>query len=131
MRYFLYTYAVPQNWDITCRSGVFGTKKDNTGLPTKVKQLRRGDIILIRDGSKEKLEFFGCCRVSGDVFDHHAYSPFRDFLWHDESLEQRVIYPLRVAVDTKDVPTFSFEAVTWASLDSLGFRNADGQPLRG
>ncbi|MGH7612680.1 MAG: hypothetical protein ACREMW_01380 [Gemmatimonadales bacterium] len=131
MRFFLYTYAVPENWAITRRAGVFGTKKDRTGLPSKVRHLRRDDLILIRDGTKEQLQFFGCCRVCGDVFDHDKYSPFRDFLWQEEITHQRVIYPLRVPVDTKDVPKLSLEAISWVSLDTLGFRNTKGLPIQG
>jgi len=131
MRFFLYTYRYPGNYEVSVKACVFGTKKDHAGLPTKVRKLKRGDIILIRDGLRDKLTVHRCCRVTGDVFDHDAYSPYRDFLWTDEQLFKKVIYPLRVPVDFKDVPDLNLPALTWAALDALAFRGSRGQPLRG
>jgi hypothetical protein len=131
MRYFLYTYVSAQNWDTTVKSGVFGTKKDGTGLPTKVKALRRGDLIVIRDGSRQEFTVLGACIVSGDVFDQAQYSPYKDLLWEDEKRANATTYPLRVPVETKAVPKLDFAALTWKALDALGFYNAAGEPLRG
>jgi hypothetical protein len=124
MRYFLYTYARGDNLDISRKAGVFGAPKDHARLANKFLRLQRGDLILIRDGRKKwTLTFFGYCRVVGPPFDHGDYSPFRDFLWADEQREQRVIYPLRVAVDFEDIPRLCLEAITWQSLDALGFES--------
>ncbi|MGH8194774.1 MAG: hypothetical protein ACREQ8_10280 [Woeseiaceae bacterium] len=131
MRFFLYTYKMSANFQISRRAGVFGAPYDATGLPTKVRQLRRGDIIIIRDATHSELRFFGRCVVVGDVFDQEKYSPFRDHLWEDEIEQERVIYPLRVAVDFKTAPELSLDSVTWEDLDRLGFTNAKGQPLTG
>jgi hypothetical protein len=131
MRYFLYTYVSAQNWDTTRKAGVFGTKKDATGLPTKVKALRRGDLIIIRDGSRQDFTVLGACIVNGDVFDQSQYSPYKDLLWEDEKQTNTTTYPLRVPVETKLVPKLNLTALTWTALDSLGFHNAAGDPLRG
>src|SRR5215468_8950687 len=104
MRFFLYTYAIEDNFRRSCEYGVFGAKRDGTGLETKVKQLRRGDLILIRMGDQgreaaegpARLEFFGCCKVAGTVLDQSVSSPYRDLLWSDEVSSGTVLYPLRV-----------------------------------
>ena len=126
MRYFLYTYSLAEDFDISRRAGVFGARKDGAGLESKFWNLQRGDLIIIRDGRKKPLSFFGCCRVSGNVFDHGEYSPFVDLLWRDEQAEQRVIYPLRAAVDFIDVPKLKLDAVTWLALDALGISGTNG-----
>lgn len=131
-RFFLYTYNKFQNYSISKRGGVFGTRKDATGLETKVKKLHAGDIILIRDGTvKSSIEFFGYCIVCGTVFDHDSWSPFRDLLWHDEIVDGKVIYPVRVAVNFEDVPRLCLDRITWGSLDELRFSNLRRSPLRG
>ena len=132
MRYFLYTYVSRQNWETTVKAGVFGSKKDDTGLPTKVKALRRGDLIVIRDGSRQEVfTILGCCTVCGDVFDQDLTdcSRYPKLLWSDEKNKNQLIYPLRVAVETKGFPNLALEAVTWNALDDLGFLNAKGKPL--
>lgn len=56
MRYFLYTYAYLENYRITRQHQVFGTPKyGGDHLATKVEKLRRGDIVLIRNGSEDPL----------------------------------------------------------------------------
>jgi hypothetical protein len=132
MRFFLYTYTFSGNYQVSVRAGVFGTKRDRSGLPTKVGRLKRDDLVLIRDGLRPgALKIQGCCRVTGSVFDHSEYSPYRDFLWKDELLFKRVIYPLRVPVDFEDVPELNLEAITWEALDALSFRGSRGQTLKG
>jgi hypothetical protein len=131
MRFFLYTYAVARNYEISHSFGVVGAKKDGAGLPKKFRQLRHGDIILIRNGVRQTLKFFGYCCVCGRVLDQSGESPYKNFLWSDEERAQRVIYPLRVAVDFVGVPSLSLEAVTWEALDTLGFNNKRGQKLLG
>lgn len=132
MRFFLYTYDKSQNYAISQRAGVFGAKMDATGLGTKIKQLRQGDLILIRNGNaKHSLEFFGYCMVCGKIFDHDSWSPFRDLLWSDEIVSERVIYPFRVVVNFEDIPQLSLDKLTWRSLDELGFYNSRGDQLCG
>jgi len=132
MRYFLCTYSLPDNFDISRRAGVFGAPKDHAELPSKFLKLRRGDLIIIRDGRKKRsLSFFGYCRVVGETFDHDRYSPFKDFLWPDEQAKQKVIYPLRIAVDFVDVPKLRLEAITWPALDALRFEGAKWFHMQG
>lgn len=131
MRYFLYTYASRVNWDTTRRYGVFGTKKDGTGLPTKVGDLEPGDIIIIRNGSKKTLAFVGCCKVLLKPFDQDIDSPYKDYLWKDEESQHRIIYPLRVPVDCNTVLKLNLSAISWADLDALNFYNQRGNPLKG
>ncbi len=131
MRYFLYTYSLQDNFDMSRRAGVFGAPKDHTGLESKFLKLRRGDLIIIRDGRKKQLSFFGCCKVVGETFDHERFSPFRDFLWPDEQAKQKVIYPLRVAVDFVDVPQLRLQAITWSALDALKFEGIKGLHMEG
>jgi hypothetical protein len=122
MRYFLSTYSLGENFDVSRAAGVFGARKDQAGLESKFRKLQRGDLIIIRDGRKKwSLRFFGYCRVVGEVFDQDKSSPFRDFLWPDEEAKQKIIYPLRVAVDFIDVPELQLDGVTWSALDALGF----------
>lgn len=132
MRFFLYTYATRKNWDESKRTCVFGTWKDRTGLATKVQRLKRGDLIVIRNGEcRHELKCFGAGRVFGDVFDQERFSPYRDLLWKDEVEAGKVLYPMRVPVDFKGGPAVQLDRITWASLDGLGFRNAKGVPLKG
>jgi hypothetical protein len=131
MRYSLYTYSLQENFSISQSEGVFGAPKNHAGLQSKVLQLRRDDIIIIRDGRKRRLSFFGHCAVVGDVFDHNQYSPSADFLWRDEQAGQRVIYPLRVAVDFIEVPELHLETITWHALDELAFVNKKGVRMVG
>lgn len=134
MRYFLYTYAYPENYEISREHRVFGTPK-NSGdhLATKVQRLRRGDIVLIRDGFRNDLRFFPYCVVTGPLFDQETDtdSSWPKFLWHDEKLKQRVIYHLRCEVDFQNVPQLSRSRLTWDSLDSLRFINERGRPILG
>lgn len=132
MRYFLYTYEHSQNYRITREHRVFGTPKHGGDhLATKVERLRRGDIVLIRDGSKDDLYFFPYCVVSGPLFDQEVESPWPEILWHDEKIERRVIYQLRCAVDFDNVPQLSLSRLTWKDLDSLNFINVRGDPILG
>lgn len=131
MRYFLYTYASPTNYQTSEKFGVFGAKKDGTDLGTKIKQLRHGDVVLIRDGSKDVFEFLGCCVICGPVIDQDETSHYKDYVWPDEKKNNKVIYPLRVAADFIQVPELSLEAVTWHALDALGFYNQRGAKLAG
>lgn len=80
MRFFLHSYAIYNNFDITVRSGVFGAKKDKTGLESKIRRLKRGDIIIIRDATQQAFQMFGYCKVVGDIFDQFAFSPYKDFI---------------------------------------------------
>lgn len=132
MRYFLYTYAYSENYRITRQHGVFGTPKyGGDHLATKVERLQHGDIVLIRDGSKERLYFFPYCVVSGPLYDQGEDSPWPDILWHDEQIENRVIYHLRCAVDFEYVPQISLSRLTWDDLDSLNFLNERGKQILG
>jgi len=101
-------------------------------LTSKFLKLRRGDLIIIRDGRKKRsLSFFGHCRVVGETFNHDRYSPFRDFLWPDEEAKQKVIYPLRVAVDFVDVLKLRLENITRHTLDDLGFEGTKWSRIEG
>jgi hypothetical protein len=131
MRYFLYTYSLPGNFISSKRAGVFGAPKNHAGLTTKFLKLRRGDLILIRDGNKRRLEFFGYCEVVGQPFDHDEYSPFKDFLWPDEEAAKKVFYPLRLAVDFVSVPKLKLEVITWSALDALGFEGTNWFRMEG
>jgi len=130
-RFFLYTYSLHANFIISKRTGVFGTWKDETGLDTKVKQLRRGDLIIIRNGEEKLLHFLGQCRVVGDVFNQYEYSPYRDLLWQDEIDQGQIFYPMRVPVDFYNVPELTLDRITWEDLDALKFDNKKGFPLQG
>ena len=132
MRYFLYTYTYPQNYRVSRERRVFGTPKHGGDhLATKVERLRRGDIVLIRDGSKDDLYFFPYCVVAGQLYDQDEGSPWQPILWHDETIENRVIYHLRCAVDFENVPQLSVSRLTWSDLDSLNFINERGRPILG
>ena len=133
MRYFLYTYAYPENYTISRQHRVFGTPKDGGDhLATKVERIRRGDIVLIRDGSKKELQFFPYCVVTGPLYDQEEpNSPWLDLLWHDEKIKQRIIYHLRCEVDFNSVPQLSRSRLTWETLDSLNFINERGKPILG
>lgn len=131
MQLFLYTYAAPENYDLSKRAGVFGTWKDDTGLATKVHRLAREDLIIIRNGRCRSLEFFGVGRVVGDIYDQHQFSPYRDLLWKDEVDSGKILYPIRVPVDFKQVPTVNLDRITWKNLDELDFYNAKGIHLKG
>lgn len=132
MRYFLYTYAYPENYRISRENRVFGTPKHGGDhLATKVERLRRGDIVIIRDGSKDALYFFPYCVVAGPLYDQEEGSPWPDILWHDEKIEKRVIYHLRCAVDFENVPQLALSRLTWDDLDSLNFINERGKAILG
>lgn len=131
MKIFLYTYSVPENFEISQRLGVFGTPVDRAGLAGKVRQLRRGDLIVVRDGTQSALRFLGHCKVVGDVFDQSRSSPFKELLWNDECVRGHVIYRLRVAVDFEDVPRLSLGQVSWPDLDALHLPGAKGHLLQG
>lgn len=132
MRYFLYTYLHPENYKITREQRVFGTPgHGGDHLATKVARLRQGDIILIRDGSKNELYFFPYCVVTGKLHNQEEGSPWPDILWHDERTKRCLIYHLRCAVDFDNVPQLSTSRLTWSDLDSLNFLNDKGRPLQG
>jgi hypothetical protein len=132
MRYFLYTYAFPQNYRISRENRVFGTPKHGGDhLAAKVEHLLRGDIVIIRDGSKDLLYFFPYCVVTGPLYDHDEGSPWPEILWHDEKIRNHVIYHLRCAVDFENVPQISLSRLTWRDLDSLNFINQRGKPILG
>ena len=108
MKLFLYTYTdnATENFKVTKEYGVFGGKK-------KYWQLRRDDLIIIRDGSKnDQLTLFGCCRVTGEGFDQR-HSPYRDLLWVDEAKLSKIIYPFRIAVDFETAPKLSRFRIPW------------------
>jgi hypothetical protein len=132
MRIFLYTYKSKGNFELSIKAGVFGAWKDRTGLATKIQKLKRGDLIIIRNAaSKINLEIFGCGRVVGDVYDQEHFSPYRDLLWNDEINAGKTLYPMRVPVDFKEVPTFINKIIPWKDLDKLKFKNKQGFELIG
>ena len=113
MKLFLYTYTnnATENFKVTKEYGVFGGKK-------RYWQLCRGDLIIIRDGSKnDQLTLFGCCRVTGQGFDQKR-SPYRDLLWADEEKSGKIIYPFRIAVDFETDQKLSRFRIPWADLDN-------------
>jgi len=116
MQLFIYTYTdnATENFKVTKNYGVFGGKKN-------WRWLRRGDLIIIRDGSKnDQLTLFGCCKVTGKGFDQSTrHSPYRDFLWADEEKSQKIIYPFRIAVDFETAPKLSRLRIVWTELDNL------------
>jgi len=132
MRYFLYTYTFPQNYDITREHRVFGTPKSGGDhLATKVERLRPGDIVLIRNAAFDKLYFFRHCVVTGPIYDQDEGSPWPPILWYDEKIKNRVIYHLRCAVDFENTPYLSLSQLTWDHLDSLRFINERGKLILG
>ncbi|MGA7749639.1 MAG: hypothetical protein WCA63_05780 [Gallionella sp.] len=100
-------------------------------LDTKIERLALGDIIVIRNGSKERLEFLGYCAVAGPLYDQEEGSPWNDLLWRDEVDARRVIYQHRCAVDFESLPQLSLSQLRWEDLDSLGFLNVRGNPILG
>ncbi len=129
MRYFLATYISIENFEISKIFGVFGAPKSKA---SKIKELQRGDLVIIRDGRRRRpLAFFGYCKVVGDVWDQDKRSPYRDFLWRDEQDRQKILYPLRVAVDFVDVPQIGLGQITWTRLDSLNLRGTRSLHLKG
>jgi len=133
MRYFLYSYENRQNFNVTREHRVFGAPKGGGDHPdTNVRELREGDIIIIRDASMQSLHFLGYCVVSGQVRDQEdPNSPWPDLLWKDELAQSRVIYHLRCAVDFENAPQLSLSRLTWDDLDSLDFPSGNGKPIRG
>ncbi len=137
MRFFLHTYELESNWDISVAAGVFGAKRNCTGLETKVRRLVPGDVILIRnseydfDGINERLRVFpSALRVTGTMIDQSRNaSAYPKLLWDDENYHRYVIYPLRVPVQRDD--RFNLTGIEWCDLDSLEFRNQSGRLLRG
>lgn|SRR3989338_7056362 len=130
MRYFLYTYSVfpKDNFEISHRYGVFGATRGN-----KTKDLKRDDIIIIRDGSslvRDSLVLLGCCRVVGGVFDQKFDTPYRDYLWKDELRDQIISYPLRVPVDFKSVLKIRHK-ILWKEIVDLKLKGYYGQDLKG
>lgn len=132
VRYFVYTYAIYENYQITRDNRVFGAPKyGGDHLATKVEKLSPGDIIIIRDGSKDYLRFFPYCAVAGPLYDQDEGSPWPNLLWHDEFQNRRVIYHLRCAVNFADVPQLNLSGLRWESFDTLGFLNDRGRPIMG
>lgn len=135
MRYFLYTYNCEHNFLRSKKIEVFGARHDKTGLSTKVHNLRKSDIILIRNSlSSSFSNFFGYCIVTGKVFNQlnrFIFSPFKDFLWDDELRNCNVIYPDRVTVDFDNVPKLHLGNITLTKLNELGFLNLKGYQIIG
>ena len=135
MRYFLFTYNIEHNFQRSKEIEVFGARHDGTGISTKVHNLRKRDIILIRNSlSSSFSNFFGYCIVTGRVFNQlnrFSFSPFKDFLWDDELRNCNVIYPDRVTVDFDNVPKLHLGNITLTKLNELGILNSKGYPIIG
>lgn len=126
MRLFLFTYYGNKNFVTTKHYETFGAKKDGTGLSTKISKLRRGDLIVYRDGSEKSCcSLFGASFVSGKVFDQEKDSPFKSEFWPDEENFGKPIYSLRVPVDFETAPIIN-DIIDWQKLFALRFYNKKG-----
>ena len=129
MRYFFYTYHGNKNFVTTKDFETFGAKRNNAGLPKKIFQLQRGDLIIYRDGSNRSCcTFLGASFVAGEVFDQGIKSPYKDYFWPDEEITEKILYPLRVHVDFESAPEIQCK-VEWEIFLSLGFFNMRGYEM--
>ena len=131
-RLFLTTYTSAENYKQSVRVGVFGAPNSNAVMEAKVRELKRGDLILIRDSSaSHNVTLLGCGVVVGDVFHQDTTTPFRDLLWPDEVRANQVLYKLRVPVDFKTVTPPARQTVTWSDLDRLQILGSENYPILG
>jgi ssDNA-binding Zn-finger/Zn-ribbon topoisomerase 1 len=129
MRFFLHSYRNSDNFKISKSKNIFGCPDTKDGLPTKFKNLKNGDIVIIRDSSTESLKVLGCCIVKGTPNDiRHKIQSFSDLLWSDEIKEGKIIYPYRVDVNFDIQLDNNLFQICWDDLLNLNLKNKKGKP---
>ncbi len=124
---FIYCYENERNYWLSRSNAIMGFKNGNDFLPNKIKRVKEGDIILIRDSTiSDRLELFGGCIAKGKAYEHKAGVKYNysDLIWDEETTFNKIVYSLRLPVDF--VSIYLKKSIDWNEFLKMKQLDSDG-----
>ena len=125
---FIFCYDNDDNFERSKKYSIMGFKDGEDALPEKIKYLRQGDIVLIRNSNiLDRLVLYGSCLVKTRIYkqDQREKYDYPSLIWFDEIMLGKMIYPFRLPVDFTAIS--SDNIIEWDELLKLDLMDSDGE----